>query len=260
MRRIHALTCFAAAVVIITGCASTAPPRIQFAPPGTDVAKLRSEFPLTDAERAALTPETIKHLDQAQVDQIYQRLDSGPIPDGPFRGDLFFPRGTKSDIRLGELSGVPRDTLAELAVVRVEALGKALWRGKMFFREEGALRNRIEELAVLKAIIRDAESIPTVTFEGKTTWLLFPAKLSCGASRFDAAHKSIVIDYSKGSTVKGYREVPDALAGPERLDIFDEVRLIRPGFYLGRAYFRGAFGLNFTLIDPATATSPAPRP
>jgi hypothetical protein len=260
MRRVHALFCIAAAAIVVTGCASAPPPRIQFAPPGTDVAKLRADFPLTDAERLALTPESIRRLDQAQVDQIYQRLDSGPIPDGPFRGDLFFPRGSKSDIRLGELSGVPRDTLAELAVVRVEALGKALWRGKMFFREEGALRNRIEELKVLKALIRDAESIPTVTFDGKTTWLLFPAKLSCGDSRFDAAHKSIVIDYAKGSTIKGYREVPDALAGPERLDIFDEVRLIRPGFYLGRAYFRGSFGLNFTLIDPAVAGTVAPRP
>ena len=250
----------AAAAFVLAGCAATPPPRIQFAPPGTDAAKLRSAFPLTDAERAALTPESIRRLTQAEVDQIYQRLDSGPIPDGPFRGDLFFPRGSKSDIRLGELNGVPRDTLAELAVIRVEALGKALWRGKVFFRSEGVLRNRIEELSILKAFVRDWESIPRLNFDGATTWLLFPAKLSCGDSRFDAARKSIVIDYSKGSTVQGYREVPDALAGPERLDIFDEVRLIRPGFYLGRAYFRGAFGLNFTLIDPAVAGSPAPRP
>ena len=249
-----------AAAFVLAGCASTPPPRIQFAPPGTDVAKLRSDFPLTDAERAALTPESIRRLTQAEVDQIYQRLDSGPIPDGPFRGDLFFPRGSKSDIRLGELSGVPRDTLAELAVVRLETLGKALWRGKVFFRSQGVLRNRIEELSILKAFVRDWESIPKLTFDGATTWLLFPAKLSCGDSRFDPAHKSIVIDYSKGSTVEGYREVPDALAGPDRLDIFDEVRLIRPGFYLGRAYFRGAFGLNFTLIDPAVAGTAVPRP
>jgi len=38
------------------------------------------------------------------------------------------------------------------------------------------------------------------------------------------------------------------------------VRLIRPGFYLGRAYFRGSFGLNFTLFDPAVAATTAPRP
>jgi hypothetical protein len=247
------------AAFVLAGCA-TAPPRIRFAPPGTAVATLRSEFPLTDAERVALTPESIRRLTQAEVDQIYQRLDSGPIPDGPFRGDLFFPRGAKSDIRLGELNGVPRDTLAELAVIRVEALGKALWKGKVFFRSEGVLRNRIEELSILKAFVRDWESIPKLTFDGATTWLLFPAKLSCGDSRFDPTRKSITIDYAKGSTVPGYREVPDALAGPERLDIFDEVRLIRPGFYLGRAYFRGAFGLNFTLIDPAVAGSSVPRP
>jgi hypothetical protein len=261
MRRALAIgLCGVAAAITLAGCQSAAPPAIRFAPAGTDVARLRSEFALTDAERAALTPESIRRLDQAQVDQIYQRLDTGPIPDGPFRGDLFFPRGSKKNMRMGELPGVPRDTLKELAVIRVETLGKAFWHGKMFFREEGALRNRIEELEVLKALVPGAESIPTVTFEGKRTWLLFPAKLSCGASRFDASHKSIVIDYSKGKEVKGYQEVPDALAGPDRLDIFDEVRLVRPGFYLGRAYFRGAFGLNFTLIDPAVAGSTAPRP
>jgi hypothetical protein len=259
MRPAHVLSCIAAGA-LVAACGAAPPPSIRFAPAGTDAAKLRSDFPLTDAERAALTPESIKRLTQAEVDQIYQRLDSGPIPDGPFRGDLFFPRGAKRDIRLGELNGVPRESLAELAVVRVESLGKALWLGKVFFREQGVLRNRIEELSVLKPFIRDWQSIPKLTFDGATTWLLFPAKLSCGDSRFDAARKSITIDYAKGATIEDYREVPDALAGPERLDIFDEVRLIRPGFYLGRAYFRGAFGLNFTLIDPAVAGSAAPRP
>jgi hypothetical protein len=253
--------CGALTAIVLAGChASAPPPRIRFAPPGTDVARLRSDFALTDAERAALTPETIKDLDQAQVDQIYQRLDSGPIPDGPFRGDLFFPRGTKDDITLGELSGVPLDSVAELAVMRVENLGKALWRGKVFFRSQGVLRNRIEDIAILKPLIKDAESIPKLTFDGATTWLLFPAKLSCGESKLDPAHKSIVIDYSVGSTIEGYREIPDRLAGKDRLDILDEVRLIRPGFYLGRAHFRGAFGLNFTLVDPAVIGTAAPRP
>ena len=166
MRRTSALTGFAAAAVLLASCQSAAPPPIRFAPAGTDLARLRSEFALTDAERAALTPESIKHLDQAQVDQIYLRLDTGPMPDGPFRGDLFFPRGSKRDIRLGELTGVPRDTLAELAVLRLETLGKALWRGKVFFRSQGVLRNRIEELSVLKPFVRDWQSIPKLTFDG----------------------------------------------------------------------------------------------
>jgi hypothetical protein len=261
MRRVLAVRlCGAATAIVIAGCHASAPPRIQFAPPGTDVARLRSDFALTDAERAALTPETIKDLDQAQVDQIYQRLDAGPIPDGPFRGDLFFPRGAKDDVKLGDLGGVPLDSVAELAVMRVEDLGKALWRGKVFFRSQGVLRNRIEDIAILRPLIKDSASIPKLTFDGATTWLLFPAKLSCGESLLDPAHKSIVIDYSVGSTIEGYREIPDRLAGKDRLDIRDEVRLIRPGFYLGRAYFRGAFGLNFTLVDPAVIGTAAPRP
>jgi hypothetical protein len=260
MHVFHRIACSAtAAAFVLAGCA-TAPPRIRFAPAGTDVARLRSEFPLTDAERLALTPESIKRLNQAELDQIYLRLESGPIPDGPFRGDLFFPRDARRDVRLGELEGVPRDGLGTLAAMRLENLGRMLWRGKVFFRSQGVLRNRIEDIAILRPLIPESHTIPKLTFDGQTTWLLFPAALSCGDSRLDATRKSIVIDYAKGPTIEGYREIPDALAGPDRLEIRDEVRIIRPGFYLGRAYFRGRFGLNFTLFDPAAAAAASPVP
>src|SRR5688572_21037126 len=71
----------AALALVAGGCAPTLPP-IRFAPPGTDVATLRSDFPLTDAERLALTLESVRALTQDQVDQIYLRLSSGAIPDG----------------------------------------------------------------------------------------------------------------------------------------------------------------------------------
>ena len=32
----------------------------------------------------------------------------------------------------------------------------------------------------------------------------------------------------------------------------DEIRMIRPGLYLGRAYLDRGFALNFTLYDKAT--------
>lgn len=246
-----------AVAAVIAGCGA-APPRIRFAPDGTDVARLRTEFPLTDAERQALTPESIKRLNQAELDQIYLRLESGPIPDGPFRGDLFFPRDARKDVRLGELEGVQRESLGTLAAMRLENLGRMLWRGKVFFRSQGVLRNRIEDIAILRPLIPESHTIPKLTFDGQTTWLLFPAALSCGESRLDATRKSIVIDYAKGPTIEGYREIPDRLAGPDRLAIRDEVRIIRPGFYLGRAYFRDRFGLNFTLFDPAAAAASTP--
>jgi hypothetical protein len=237
-----------------------APPQVRFAPPGTDVPRLRSDFPLTDAERQALTPQSIKELTQAEVDQIYERLSSGQIPDGPFRGDMFFPRDANGQARLSDIVTPVPASLAHVATLRVERLGGAFWKGKVFFRPQGILRNRIEDLGILRPVIPNSNTIPKLTFDGQTTWLLFPAKLSCGESRLDPTRPSVVIDYARGNEVEGYRPIPDKIAGPEGLNIRDEVRIVRRGFYLGRAYFGLRFALNFTLLDPATETDTSPAP
>ena len=48
----------------------------------------------------SVTPGRLAEYSQEQVDQIYGRLTAGPIPDGAYDGDLFFPRGTDSETRL----------------------------------------------------------------------------------------------------------------------------------------------------------------
>lgn len=245
------LYCLLAVLTVLSGCRSVAAPNLRFAPPGTDVASLRKTYPLTETERRALTPENLRALTQDQVDQIYARLSSGAIPDGPFRGDLFFPRDRDGHARIRDLADPAPGLLAHVAALRAERLGRVLWKGKVFFRTDRIVRNRIEDLLLLRPIIRDDETIPKLTFDGATTWLLFPARLSCGQSRFDPTRPSIVIDYSEAPKLEGYRPVPDRLAGPDALNIRDEVRIIRPGFYLGRAYFGPRFALNFTLLDPA---------
>ena len=239
--------------VIVLLCAAGcqhAPPNVRFAPPGTDPARLRSEFALTDAERLALTPDSIRRLTQEQIDQLYRRLSSGPIPDGPFRGDLFFPKDANGDARLSDVAEPVPPLLRNAAAMKLRTIGRLFWKGKVFFRSQMILRNRIEDLAILTPIIGNTDGIQKLTFDGRTTWLLFPAKVSCGESRLDASQRSTVIDYSKGREVEGYRDVPDKLAGPEGLDIRDEIRVIRRGLFLGRAYFGAKFALNFTLLDP----------
>jgi len=244
------------ALAIAGGCRSVAPPNIRFAPDGTTAASLHQDYPLTDAERLSLTPENLKALTQAQVDQIYERLTAGPFADGPFRGDLFFPRDRDAHARMLDIVDPLPATLSNIALLPAEQLGRVIWKGKVFFRSQGILRNRIDDLAILTPIIPDSGTIPKLTFDGETTWLLFPARVSCGDSRLDPARPSIVIDYTKGPEIEGYRPVPDKLAGSEGLNIRDEIRFVRSGFYLGRAYFGDLFGLNFTLIDPSTAAAP----
>jgi hypothetical protein len=222
---------------------------IRFASEPLDFARLEHEYPLSIGERESLTPELLAGYSQEQVDQIYGRLTAGPIPDGSYDGDLFFPRGTDSETRLGEIiGGHLKSRIANLGVRKTEGLGRLLWKGKVFYRNERLLRNRIEDLAVLAPLTGGSTAgIEKSSVNGRDTFLLFPAKLYCGQSLLDGRRESIIIDYAFSDELPGYREHPDALGGRNGFRIRDEIRMVRPGLYLGRAYLNRIFALNFTL-------------
>ncbi|HKE95837.1 MAG TPA: hypothetical protein VKB34_16085 [Povalibacter sp.] len=235
-------------------------PKLQFAAYGEpyltkpDFARVEHDYPLAAAELQKLTPENIANYSQEQVDQIYARLTAGPIPDGPFNGGLFFPKNAKGDRRMAEIVGGLPGLAVELQSQKLEVLGKQLWRGKVFYRDQRLLRNRIEDLNLLKPIIEgDLSTIPTIEVEGKKQWLMFPARLYCGQSLLDSRRESIIIDYAFTDEIAGYRERPDYLAGRNGFQIRDEVRMVRPGFYLGRAYAGKVFLLNFVLYNKGIA-------
>jgi hypothetical protein len=228
---------------------------VSFGSEGLDFARLEYEYPLSMAERESLTPAQLADASQEQVDQIYARLTAGPIPDGAYDGDLFFPRGTDSETRLGEiLTGPIRSRLANLGVRKTEMLGRVLWKGKVFYRQERLLRNRVEDLSLLAPLTGGTvEGIEKLTVNGRDTFLLFPARLYCGQSLLDGRRESIIIDYAFSDELPGYRESPDALGGRNGFRIRDEIRMVRPGFYLGRAYLNRIFALNFTLYNTTAA-------
>ena len=95
----------------------------------------------------------------------------------------------------------------------LDAIGEVLWKGKVFYRDQRVLRNRIEDLALLKPLIEGELDLPKIKVNGKDAWLLFPAKLYCGQSLLDGRRESIIIDYAFTDEVQGYRERPDFLAG-----------------------------------------------
>ena len=247
-----------ATITLLVACAKQEPPTINFAPYSKDyqskmsLAQVDYKYPIAPAELAKITPDYLAKLDQEQLDQIYARLPAGPIPDGAFDGRILLPRGESGKFRLSEIVGGFTGMGLHLKGLLIEDIGEALWRGKVFFRDERVLRNRIDDLSILKKIGLVEGEPKKMTYGGKETWLLFPAKLYCGQSLLDARRESIIIDYFFTDEIPGYQENPDYLAGRLGLKVRDEIRMIRPGLYLGRAYLDRAFALNFTLYDKAT--------
>ncbi len=250
------------AAVLLAGCERA--PDVPFAPYGEaasarpDFAQVEHDHPLSAADLAKITPGNLAKLDQEQIDQIYARLSAGPIPDGPFDGTLFFPKGVSGDRRLAEIVGGLGGFVVNLKGAKLELIGRTLWKGKVFYRDQRVLRNRIEDLSILKPIIDDPQSLDKIVVDGRDAWLLFPAKLYCGQSLIDSRRESIIIDYAFSDEIEGYRERPDFLAGRRGLRVRDEIRMVRPGFYLGRAYADRAFLLNFTLYNTTIAERDGP--
>ena len=238
----------------ISSC--TKDPDIKFMSYGEDYsskpnfAEVEYKYPLSPVDLQKITPKYLAKLPQEEIDQIYARLSAGPIPNAAFNGDLFFPRGVSGDLRVEEILGGFKGLAARFKLKKVRLLGKILWKGKVFYKDQMVLRNRINDLKILAPLIDgDLSTLKKLEFDDEKTWLLFPAKLYCGQSLMDSRRESIIIDYAFTDEIEGYREMPDALAGRRGFKIRDEIRMIRPGFYLGRAYMDRAFILNFTLYN-----------
>lgn len=217
-----------------------------------DLARVEYEHPISRVELAKVTPAYLAKRTQEELDQLYARLAAGPMPDGPFNGSIVFPAGSSGRLRIAEVLGGVKGLAAQFKGKKLEIAGETLWKGKVFYRDEKVLRNRIEDLAVLRPILGGGD-IPKITVDGRDAWLLFPAKLYCGQSLLDSRRESIIIDYAFTDELPGYREKPDFLAGRNGLKVRDEIRMVRPGLYLGRAYMDRVFVLNFILESRAQA-------
>lgn len=102
-------------------------------------------------------------------------------------------------------------------------VGIALWKRRVFDGRERLVRSVIGPEAV------------------------FPARLFCGQSLLDARRESIIVDYAFVDELPGYRTHLDDPPGRNGWQIRDEMRMVRPGFYLGRSYSGRTFLQNFVL-------------
>lgn len=192
--------------------------------------------PCFSAEGPNATAPVTETISGAEaLDRLYARLSSGPIPHGFFDGKVILSRDrgvrTLSDLGLW----MPAEQTLESVMQR-------LWSGKFFDHKLMYLKNRINLDGLNWNEAPASLSHPRMKF---------PAKLYCGQSLFDSRRESIIIDYKYGvqDLPQGLTSDPaiDWLAGPTGLGIRDEVRMVKPGLYLGRAYLKMAFGLYFVL-------------
>lgn len=235
-----------------------------------DFAKLEHERPLTQDFLRKLTPDDLLALDQEAADQLYARLSAGPIPDGVYDGKAKIMDGsafktivklfTHEEERKGILGRLMSWWTADSVAGLLDNLANTMWSGKHFFKNEKVLRNVIPEndragkmLGVLvKGFDYKTLTAKDVTIKGQTikAWEIFPAKLYCGQSLMDSRRESVLIDYAYSDTVAGYQEPIDFLASRQGLYVRDEIRMVRPGLYLGKAYLNRMFFLTFVLHNP----------
>lgn len=249
-----------AVLPLLTGCTKAVrPPDFPVADAGKpyaskpDFARVENRYPLNADHRAALTPQNLTTFNQEELDQIYARLSAGPIPDGPYQGTVIFADGAGLR-RLKEILGGVKGFAADLGVDKLEHVAEALWKGKVFYRDQMELRNQITKRRTISRLLdADLSKMRTANIEGRKVGLLFPAKLYCGQSLLDSRRESVIIDYSFSDEIDGYLPEIDDLGGRNGLQIRDEIRMIRPGFYLGRAYIGRIFLLNFTLYNEHVA-------
>ena len=137
-----------------------------------------------------------------------------------------FPNGASGPARTAEIVGGFKGKVVKFTKAKLDTIGEAVWKGKVFYREQRILRNRLDDLVVLKPLLGDdIGKIKNRKTDGKDAWLLFPANLYCGQSLLDGRRESIIIDYAFTDDVPGYRPMPDA-AGRNGLKIRDEIRMM----------------------------------
>ncbi len=214
-----------------------------------DFAAIERDHPLNREHRSALTAENLKLFSQAELDTIYARLTAGPIPDGPYQGTIIFAEGGGPK-KLAERLGTIAQGIVDLKLDKLEFLGERLWKGKVFFKSDRLLRNQIEHEDLVRRLFGVPEgAMIKEQIGGREVALLFPAELYCGDSLLDPRRDSVIIDYARTAELPGFIPEVDDLAGADKLRVRDEIRMIRPGFYLGRAYLREKFALTFTLLN-----------
>lgn len=211
-----------------------------------DFAELERKFPIEMPALEKLHTEDLRRLSQEQLDQLYARLKTGEMPTGAYRGQIL------------QISEPPQMTSLQARFIRLTA--NSLWSGKLFEKSglESIARSLVPATLTQKALMK-AAAISTLgkvaNFGSATEYSLankkylevLPSKVYFGQSLLDSRRESVVLDFAVADRLDGFNVSFDSVSLPNSLEMRDELREIRPGLYLGRAYIHQIFALSFLL-------------
>jgi hypothetical protein len=140
----------------------------------------------------AVTLQDLTVMSQAGLDDLFRTSPMGEIPDGEATGTAIVAPGTDLELPI-------------LWYARWLA-----WQGKVFYRPQGYLVNKV----------------------GPLSFHLIKARVYAAASWFDN-QPAIILDYSKTSLVAH--------------KVRDEIREVSPGTFLGIVYYGPDKTINFVL-------------
>jgi len=140
----------------------------------------------------AVTLADLTLMSQAQLDDLFRQAPMGEIPDGDALGSAIVAPGTDLELPV-------------LVFARWLA-----WQGKVFYRPQGYLLNKV----------------------GPLGFHLIKARVYVAPSWFDG-EPAIILDYSKTSLVAHM--------------VRDEIREVSPGTFLGIVFYGPQKTINFVL-------------
>ena len=238
-----------------------------------DIRQLQKTLPLSMDERQNLMPADLEKMSQEEIDQVYLRLSSGTMPEGDYKTSVLIKGELETKlIKFARnnsfiLKALNSGTSAICSAVNagsdsLKCLAEFIWNGKKFYplNADGEIeqRNAVDKAPAysltqfLDFHFTAGLKYDQQNFFGSNKYMMFPAHVFCGESMVDQTRESIVADYMFGNdfTQRGFNPKVDGLAGRNGLKIRDEIRMVRPGFYIGRAYGNKVFLLTFSMYNP----------
>lgn len=211
-----------------------------------DFAELERKFPIEKQALENLRIDDLRKLSQEQLAQLYARLKTVEMPSGAYRGQVL------------QISALPQVGSLQARFIRLTA--NSLWSGKIFEQSglDQVARSLVPATLTQKALMKaaalsalgrvaDFSSAKQYVLANKNYLGILPSKVFLGQSLVDSRRESIVLDFAVADRLDGFNGSFDSVSLPTALEMRDELREIRPGVYLGRAYIHQIFALSFLL-------------